>query len=369
MKAMYCKHASVVLAAISLGAGAAGADTLTWGGLSGSTSSWATEANWTSDGAHTFPEAGDLAQLHVNISAHTLINIGGGAAVGSLSAQPSSGIYRIRSTEAGTRTFTFDNLGSESVVTVSHSANFSTNTGLLQFGTDANAMTIALANDLRINNNGARVANGRLDFGSQTTITGGSVGDRRTITVEALGSSAITLNVGGAATFVGDWVVDGAKATLRMNTDAFGDASNGVALRDGGTLDLDPLTAVTWERSLGGTGTVRADDGLTLGSGSVLDIALTADEVSDLISVVGAVTLGGSLDLTTLGGYTPQAGDSWTILSATGGITGAFTSPLPVGYVADIVGNDLVLSYLIPEPAGVALMATGLLAIASRRRS
>src|SRR5690606_10481657 len=113
------------------------------------------------------------------------------------------------------------------------------------------------------------------------------------------------------ATFVGDWVVDGAKATLRMNTDAFGDASNGVALRDGGTLDLDPLTAVTWERSLGGTGTVRADDGLTLGSGSVLDIALTADEVSDLISVVGAVTLGGSLDLTTLGGYTPQAGDSW----------------------------------------------------------
>lgn len=355
-----------VIALASLGAGAAHADTLTWTGTNGSTSSWT--SNWSSDGDHTHPQAGDLAQLHVGVSSFTYVQVSGSAAVGSLSARPSFGLYRIRSNDdAIASTLTFDNLGSESVVTVSHSADLDFFTGTLQFGTDRGTMNIALANDLRINNDGARVANGQVDFGAKSVLTGGSALDRRTITVEALGSSAITVNVSGGADFVGDWVVDGAKARLNMNADAFGDASNGVTLVDGGTLGLDALGAVSWNRALGGTGSVLAAGGLAFDAAGSLNIDLIGDQDSDLISVTGAVTLGGTLNLAAIGGYTPQVGDSWTVLTATGGIAGAFDTPLPAGFVANVVGNDLVVSF-VPEPATVGLFAVGLLALAPRRR-
>lgn len=382
--------ASVLFAALTL-TGSAGAATFTWQGTSGSTTSWSDTTRWLDEGNNPgAPGAGDLAQLHVSVTANTLINIGSGASVGSISARPSSGLYRIRSTDAGTRTFTLDNAGSESLITVGHSANFAFSDGLLQIGTDVNAINLALANDVRITNDGSRLPSGRFQIGDRVTITGGSLADRRTITTQSLGSGGIRTIVNSAATFVGDWVVDGAKATLDMNADSFGDASNSVTLRNGGLLDLNDLGAYAWTRSLSGNGSVSATGGLTISNdgvlspgesigtlnitapsltfdaGSLLSIELEANQVSDLVAVTGAVMLGGELSIATLGGYTPAVGDSWTILSATDGINGTFAAPLPAGFSVGVVGNDLVLSY-VPEP-GAALAMTGLLGLMVRRR-
>ena len=63
----------------------------------------------------------------------------------------------------------------------------------------------------------------------------------------------------------------------------------------------------------------------------------------DLLSVSGSAVLDGSLDITEL--YTPGAADSWTILTATGGITGDFAS-ITAGYEVNVDGTDLILSLL-----------------------
>ena len=63
----------------------------------------------------------------------------------------------------------------------------------------------------------------------------------------------------------------------------------------------------------------------------------------DVLTVVGSAVLGGSLDITEL--YTPGAADSWTILTAGGGITGDFAS-ITAGYEVNIDGTNLILSLL-----------------------
>ena len=62
-----------------------------------------------------------------------------------------------------------------------------------------------------------------------------------------------------------------------------------------------------------------------------------------MLDVVGSATLGGSLEITEL--YTPGGADSWTILTAGGGITGSFDT-ITTGYQVALANGDteLVLS-------------------------
>ena len=81
------------------------------------------------------------------------------------------------------------------------------------------------------------------------------------------------------------------------------------------------------------------------GAGGTLAIELagTAFGQYDLLIVSGTASLGGTLDITEL--YTPSGSDSWTILIASGGITGTFDS-ITDGYQVTLANGDteLVLS-------------------------
>ena len=95
---------------------------------------------------------------------------------------------------------------------------------------------------------------------------------------------------------------------------------NGVLVQDGGTLLIG-----------GSPGTMTVSQDYTINAGS-LEIELFAGGVSPTAGVdfdqliVGAATLGGTLELVIDSGYTPSLGHMFPILTTTGGVTGAFAN-------------------------------------------
>jgi hypothetical protein len=79
-------------------------------------------------------------------------------------------------------------------------------------------------------------------------------------------------------------------------------------------------------------------------SGGTLQIELASDTLSETLLVDGAVTLGGTLQISLVGAYAPNEGDSWQIISAGGGIDQAFTS-IPPEFSVQKQGNNLMLYY------------------------
>jgi hypothetical protein len=73
---------------------------------------------------------------------------------------------------------------------------------------------------------------------------------------------------------------------------------------------------------------------------------LTAVTQHDQLAVLGTATLGGSLEVSFLGGYVPAVGDSFVVMTCTTACTGAFTSvSSPPGTHFDVVvhANDVTL--------------------------
>jgi hypothetical protein len=99
------------------------------------------------------------------------------------------------------------------------------------------------------------------------------------------------------------------------------------------------------------------------------------DGGGDALGVTGSIVLDASASLAlALTGYTPQSGQSWDILTATGGITGGFAS-VPSGYTFSVVNGGTTgrLTFgtaAVPEPGtlGLALTALAPLAFAVARR-
>ena len=92
-----------------------------------------------------------------------------------------------------------------------------------------------------------------------------------------------------------------------------------------------------------GTLTVEGDFTQEAGGTLAIELAGTAAGEFDVLEVLGSAVLGGSLDITEL--YTPGGADTWTILTAFGGITGNFSTITP-GYQVALANGDteLVLS-------------------------
>jgi len=65
-------------------------------------------------------------------------------------------------------------------------------------------------------------------------------------------------------------------------------------------------------------------------NGGVLEIELAEADLAgaeyDLLSITGGASLAGGLDVSLLDGFTPELGDRFVFLSATGGVTGNFTA-------------------------------------------
>jgi hypothetical protein len=117
----------------------------------------------------------------------------------------------------------------------------------------------------------------------------------------------------------------------------------------GGVLDIG-VGGVNGSATIGGN--------LTLSSGK-LKMELASLASYDKLAVTGSATLGGVLDISLLSGYTPNYNDSWTILTASAGITGSF-STIPANYSITLAGGgtEMVLTY-VPEPSTILLLALG----------
>lgn len=121
--------------------------------------------------------------------------------------------------------------------------------------------------------------------------------------------------------------------TLSAETIGFDLVNNGGAIAPG-----DPFDAPI--------GATLVDGDATLNTG-VLAIELLSPTENDLLDVDGLLTLGGSLEVTLLDGFTPTSG-SWVIATANS-FDGGFASVTP-GFVVSQQGGDLVLSLGPSQP-------------------
>jgi sugar lactone lactonase YvrE/plastocyanin len=109
-------------------------------------------------------------------------------------------------------------------------------------------------------------------------------------------------------------------------------------------------------------GLLTVQGGYTQVSGGSLSIELggtTAVSQYDRLDVVGDVAvLDGNLDVTTINSFTPSLGDSFTILTATGGVTGTFSTVSPSSFSAVYTlvptynSNSVDLNVVLANPNG-----------------
>lgn len=99
----------------------------------------------------------------------------------------------------------------------------------------------------------------------------------------------------------------------------------------------------------GTVGTLRVDGSviLTSGSGFLVDIGSAVS--ADRLTVTGALNLGGTFVATTVGGFLPAFGQSWTVASGAGGVTGSFSAVGSnfTGVLRPelrVVGNNVILN-------------------------
>ena len=138
------------------------------------------------------------------------------------------------------------------------------------------------------------------------------------------------------------------------------DAANGLLAQSGGTLAPGDVgsagrTAISGAYSLGAGATLAIDLG-----GSTAATAFQATSAHDQLTVSGATTLAGNLTISLLPGFTPAVGASFTVLSSTGTLSGAFANVAFGGTVTatDGVtqfsvtqsGNTVVLTRVVPAP-------------------
>jgi hypothetical protein len=104
------------------------------------------------------------------------------------------------------------------------------------------------------------------------------------------------------------------------------------------------------------------DDGTSL---RVQHGGTTAGTQYDQVNIVGAAALDGTLDVSTGNGFTPAAGQYFTVLSATGGISGRFEELLgprinPTTWLVPLYrADDLRLTVALPARLAANFHANG----------
>ena len=136
-------------------------------------------------------------------------------------------------------------------------------------------------------------------------------------------------------------------------------SSSSVTVNSGGTLGGTGTVSTT--RILPGAiiapggGTLHVAGGLTIASGAAYAVGVSSSAADEIV-VTGAATIAGTVSLTT--SSIPAAGTKFTILTASGGVTGTFSlanssvlgMPTPtLQYDADDVYIDYALAKLTPE--------------------
>jgi hypothetical protein len=198
--------------------------------------------------------------------------------------------------------------------------------------------------------------------------------------VEVNGGGTVVLT-NNASTFTNTMTVKG-NTTLILNSGLQASVltiESGSTLKGAGTVSND-LTVAGFLQTGNSIGTLTVKDDAELQSGSTFEVELSlADNASDLLAVTDVLTLGATSALKLIGG---KANMTYTIANY-GTLSGAFTSIDTTGLdsglsldtsvyktginYGDGSGDSISLT-VIPEPASVLLMVSGLVAAYKLRR-
>jgi hypothetical protein len=178
-----------------------------------------------------------------------------------------------------------------------------------------------------------------------------------TLKIGANSGNVATLNITGGWLDVEDELAIGAHASatgtvnLSGGTLSVGTLSRGIGTFSftGGTLHAD--TVAFDLQNQGGTlapghsiGQTHVEGNLLLSSGTLqIELASDLQLGADTLLVDGLATLGGSLSVALLGGFSPTLGDNWQIIAAND-IAGTFAS-ITSGYSVQEQGGNLFLYF------------------------
>jgi hypothetical protein len=144
--------------------------------------------------------------------------------------------------------------------------------------------------------------------------------------VNNTGSGKIIAGGGSTVTFYDDVVNNGSEIRTVTGSRSvfFGDVSGAGPFTGGGTVELDgDLKPGNSPANVSFSGNVV----IAPTAGTDIELAGTTKGSNyDSLTVAGNVSLGGTLNVLLIDGFTPAAGQSFNIMSAAGGITGAFDS-------------------------------------------
>jgi hypothetical protein len=183
-------------------------------------------------------------------------------------------------------------------------------------------------------------------------------------------------------------------AAVRVAQDLAGnDAGVGrLTVRDGGSVVADEVHVGAGGVLDGDGGTVLADvfnhgtvaPGASPGemtfegdftSDGCLAFQIADDEVCDVLTVTGDATLAGEVAVELLGGYVPAVGCAFTVLTAASITDASMTMDLPLladgemhCRISDTPSGQAMVLEVVPEPATLAMLAAGGIALLARRR-
>jgi autotransporter-associated beta strand protein len=163
-----------------------------------------------------------------------------------------------------------------------------------------------------------------------------------------------TLTISGTATYTGTTTVSGGTMLVNGSIASSSSLTIGTAgtVRGIGTLPQTIVNGILWPGD-NGIGTLLVNGGLTFNPGSLYQVEAT-QQASSLTNVTGTATLDGHVQaIVTPGAFAPSR--TFTILSATGGLTGGFAGAATnYPFLQASLSYDINDAYLTLAPGGFA---------------